>query len=173
MTRNFDVNDVVGYLLAEGEDDQGRTGAYLLVSSRGRPLEFHCTAPVRASRAQEILFGPTLRDYIDGELIAGALVAKARLTPGVVVVADKALAEPVAARGWAAVCVTPDAPEGQASDVPAKSVQGEPLPEAVRALLETLRGSVDLAEPFERIREAIREARRLGGAEEAGHAHAA
>ena len=52
------------------------------MNAAGRPLEFHCTAPVRPNRAQEILYGVSLEGFLCGEQIAPALVArtKAELT---------------------------------------------------------------------------------------------
>ena len=50
-------------------------GGYLILNSMGRPLEFHCTAPVKPNRAQEILYGATLEPYLYGEQIGQALVA--------------------------------------------------------------------------------------------------
>ena len=52
-------------------------GGLLLLNFAGRPLEFHCTAPVAPNRPQEILFGPTLWPYLFGEQIGKALHAKA------------------------------------------------------------------------------------------------
>lgn len=63
---------------------QGAFGGYLILNTVGRPLEFHCTAPVRPSRAQEILYGATLQAYLHGEQIGQALLEKAKLTPLVV-----------------------------------------------------------------------------------------
>jgi hypothetical protein len=75
---------VFGYLSAIELPDHGFFGGYLLVSLLGRPLEFHCTAPVRPSRAQQILYGPTLLPYLLGEQIGGTLLAKSTLTPKIV-----------------------------------------------------------------------------------------
>ncbi|MCO6458994.1 MAG: hypothetical protein J5I93_27115 [Pirellulaceae bacterium] len=61
--------------------EHGLFGGYLVLNSAARPLEFHCTAPVRPNRAQEILFGPTLKPYLYGEQIAHTLITKARQTP--------------------------------------------------------------------------------------------
>jgi len=63
---------------------QGAFGGYLVLNTAGRPLEFHCTAPVRPSRAQEILYGATLQAYLYGEQIGQALLEKAKTTPLVV-----------------------------------------------------------------------------------------
>ena len=68
-----------GFLTAVEDSQHGFFGGYLVVSDRGRPLEFHCTTPVLASQAQQILYGVALRPYLLGELIGETLVAKAQL----------------------------------------------------------------------------------------------
>jgi hypothetical protein len=75
---------VFGYLSVLQSPEHGYFGGYLIVSPLGRPLEFHCTAPIRPSRAQEILYGPTLRPYIVGDQIASALLGAAQFTPRLV-----------------------------------------------------------------------------------------
>jgi hypothetical protein len=61
--------------------DLGFIGGYLILNAAGRPLEFHCTAPVRPNRAQEILYGPTLAPFLYGEQIGQTLVAKGKSRP--------------------------------------------------------------------------------------------
>src|SRR3954465_8560029 len=68
----------IGFLTVVEHDLHGLFGGYLLLNETGRPLEFHCTAPVKPNRAQEILYGPTLRPYLCGEQIGQALVARAK-----------------------------------------------------------------------------------------------
>jgi hypothetical protein len=74
-----------GFLSTLESTEYGYFGGYLIVSPLGRPLEFHCTSPVRPSRAQEILYGPTLQTYLLGEQISGALLKAATLTPRLVI----------------------------------------------------------------------------------------
>ena len=74
----------VGFLTVCEYEQQGLFGGYLVLNTAGRPLEFHCTAPVRPSRAQEILYGATLRPYLYGEQIGQTLLKKANTTPLVV-----------------------------------------------------------------------------------------
>lgn len=62
-------------------ETHGLFGGYLLLSTTARPLEFHCTAPVKPSRAQEILYGPTLEPYLYGEQIGRTLVTSSSLRP--------------------------------------------------------------------------------------------
>jgi hypothetical protein len=73
-----------GYLSAIHTPEHGWFGGYLIVSPLGRPLEFHCTAPVLPTRAQQILYGPTLSSYLIGEQIGGSLIAAAKLIPRLV-----------------------------------------------------------------------------------------
>lgn len=73
-----------GYLSAVHSAEHGYFGGYLTISPLGRPLEFHFTAPVQPSRAQQILYGPTLEQFLLGEQIAGSLLAAARLTPQII-----------------------------------------------------------------------------------------
>ena len=54
----------LGFLTVVEHAELGLLGGYLLLNAAGRPLEFHCTAPVKPNRAQEILYGPTLRPYL-------------------------------------------------------------------------------------------------------------
>ncbi len=67
----------LGFLTIVDGSQHGAIGGFLVLNDAGRPLEFHCTTPVKPNRAQEILYGPTLRPYLYGEQIGATLVAKA------------------------------------------------------------------------------------------------
>jgi len=159
----------IGFLTVCEFTDQGWFGGYLIVNAIGRPLEFHCTAPVKPNRAQEILYGSTLRPYVFGEQIGQTLVRKGRLEP-LFVCTD--LEPMLVVRDFI--------------DPPALLVLGEAPPTLPSALLEFTLGShdvavstawatdrenlvrvwqsindnLDLLEPFARIRGAIEEARK-------------
>ena len=66
----------IGFLTVVRHEPHGLFGGYLLLNRNGRPLEFHCTAPVKPNRAQEILYGATLESYLYGEAIGATLTAK-------------------------------------------------------------------------------------------------
>ncbi|MGW8256618.1 MAG: hypothetical protein ACWGMZ_03940, partial [Thermoguttaceae bacterium] len=57
----------LGFLTIIQHEQHGLFGGYLLLNTSGRPLEFHCTAPIKPNRAQEILYGPTLESFLYGE----------------------------------------------------------------------------------------------------------
>jgi hypothetical protein len=144
-----DNSPTYGYLLVVEDPQHGFTGGLLTVCDRGRPLEFHCTEPVQPSRAQEILFGPTLRSYLLSECLGSALLSKAKLSISVLLVSDP---DTVAAGGALGIPTVIMATEDEASN------QG--APEALQQL-EHLASAIDPSEPFERVREAIHEAQRL------------
>lgn len=47
-------------------------------------MEFHCSAPVKPTRPQEILYGNSLESYLCGEQISPALVKCGQITPNVI-----------------------------------------------------------------------------------------
>ncbi len=75
---------MIGFLTVAHHTDDGLFGGYLLLNSAGRPVEFHCTAPVRPNRAQEILYGSTLSSYLCGEQIGQTLLGQNKVRPGLI-----------------------------------------------------------------------------------------
>ena len=75
---------VLGFLTVISDAQAGLFGGYLVLNWAGRPLEFHCTAPIKPNRAQQILYGPTLEPYLYGEQIGRALVSRSQHTPSVI-----------------------------------------------------------------------------------------
>jgi len=190
----------VGFLTVLEHSQHGLMGGYLVLNIAGRPLEFHCTAPIKPNRAQQILYGPTLEPYLYGEQIGHALVSKSSLEP-LVIFTDRppALAVRMAIDVPLALVLPPNAASAQAA-APSQGESDETSPgqqfridaphvdaggtkftlfaigrnrlavsperdadrEAIQQRLSELGESFDLAEPFDRIREAIEEAQRVG-----------
>lgn len=153
----------LGFLTVIENAELGLIGGYLLLNAAGRPLEFHCTAPVKANRTQEILYGPTLKPYLYGEQIGQTLLAKSKLIP-VVVCTDS---EPVlSVRECTEIPVillvnreVPDSfPLGlnAATTAPRFAADQQTICDHWPTQAEHL----DLLEPFTRIREALDEAQR-------------
>ena len=176
-----------GFLTVVEDPQYGFFGGCLLLNATGRPSEFHCTAPVRPNRAQQILYGPTLRAYLYGEQIAAALIDKSRAVPQVIFLdqVDALSVRPLVEMPVVLVKAAnrlPDPPMGTGREVQQqlefskiesqitwKSQILSTLPEymgeleEVRRCLEERQMAFDLLEPFDRIREAIAEARKAAG----------
>jgi hypothetical protein len=173
MTTNPTPNGATtfGYLSAVESIEHGYFGGYLLISPLGRPVEFHCTAPIRPSRAQEILYGPTLRPYLLGEQIAGTLMAQAQAKPQIILTDQSSVLCHRLKSDVPLVCLVSDAGDASAEAAGQVLVSGHSFElatgfdsdrHAAIALLTVLAKYVDLPEPFGRIREAILEAQRIG-----------
>ena len=146
-------------------------GGYLVTNAWGRPLEFRVTSAVQPNRVQQILYAGTLDEFLAGELIGKSLVEKAASTAQLVCT-DGRNALSLRHKIDTPVAFVGDDVDGLAVVRPAAN--GRPavalLPAfaadepRVRELLGLLDGHFDLTEPFGRVREAVAEARRLGGA---------
>ena len=180
------MSATLGFVSVRLHAEHGYFGGYLVLNHRARPLEFHCTLPVKPSRAQTLLYGPTLEEFVCGEQIARALVTKAKLKPDLLVV------DSAAALGLAQVCDLPlvqlctevaispacerlllpkiaAGPAGSQDDVDCRHLHvGDyefALPAntqvtdaTLKQIIAQLAAHFDLREPFQRIVEALVEA---------------
>ncbi|MEL7264943.1 MAG: hypothetical protein AAFP69_09070, partial [Planctomycetota bacterium] len=73
-----DRDPAMAFYTVQHSETIGWTGGLMVLGRGGRPLEFHCTLPVRPSRTHEILFGPTLRSHLIGDRIAEVLLPRSR-----------------------------------------------------------------------------------------------
>ncbi|MDO4587648.1 MAG: hypothetical protein Q4C95_10175 [Planctomycetia bacterium] len=75
---NAEQINQLGFITVLGNIRQGLVGGFLILNLVGRPTEFHCTAPVRPNRAQEILYGNTLEAFLCGDQIARTLISRSK-----------------------------------------------------------------------------------------------
>ncbi len=186
----------LGFLTVLEHEQLGLVGGYLILNAAGRPLEFHCTAPVKPNRAQQILFGPTLPAYLYGEQIGQTLLGKGAQTPVAVFtdvervltvrdfvelpvalvlpgeVPEGEQPKPIVASGSSWRVDAPSSPGSHLAQFSAgrnrlavSSVRGGDR-DAILSRLEEI-AAFDLAEPFERIREAVEEAHKGGRVDQA------
>ncbi len=163
--------EALAYYTVTQSDRTGWTGGLLVLNSTGRPLEFQCTLPVRPSRAHEILYGPTLREHLIGEVIAPVLLKKCR-TPLAMICCDQPEAFRVRSWDGVPVVLAVEAAEEEEGPITGDMVPGAETVSfaqghvsvesarrgAVEQLAERFQDFPDLTEPFDRIREAIHEA---------------
>lgn len=161
----------IAYYTVVEDERTGWTGGLLLLNHLGRPLEFQCTLPVRPSRAHLILYGSTLREYLIGELIGPQLMQACR-APISLLCCDQPEAFPLGQLASFPVVMVDQkdvpAPGSIAADLLAGSVSATLVGaeircaagrlDSVRQIAAELAHFPDVTEPFERIREAIREA---------------
>lgn len=180
----------LGFLTVVEHEPHGFFGGYLVLNANGRPLEFHCTAPVKPNRAQEILYGPTLEPYLYGEQIGQTLISKSKAQPLVVCTDQHAVLAARAAVSLPLALVECDDNNEANSSQPRRRIDSSHAGPGLKyfelqhfelgrnrmavssrhagdhtALVERLAGiaeHLDFREPFDRIRGAIEEAQRSG-----------
>ena len=168
MGQSTQAETAFGFLTAVESSNHGVFGGYLLVDAIGRPIEFHCTTPVKVSRAQQILYGASLSGHLHGQQIGAALLAEATTSPVVVLTDQTAMlsVRPHTSLPVALVCSRGENDEASDQSFDMGDVFVTPHSDdednikAMHVRLEELRSVVELQEPFERIRAAIEEAQR-------------
>ena len=147
----------LGFLAAVELKDRGYVGGLLMTNHHGRPLEFQCTTPVKPNATQEILYGPTLKPWLMGELLGKTLIKRSQIKPNLVLVQRQ---EMLALRDHISIPVV--------RCVQSESTSTDSIPlichrefagdRAVAAkLLKSMGDAADLAEPFDRVSEALNE----------------
>ncbi len=169
----------IGFLTVRRQLEHGYFGGYLVVNELARPLEFQCTLPIQPSRAQVVLYGPTIEDFVCGEQIAKSLISKGKLKP------DLILTDSMPALAASLVCESPIAMLVQSNQEAHRNASLMNLPEhsmlqvapfkvgAYHFLMPAERGGLEataqrvvdqlceqfeLSEPFQRIVDALIEA---------------
>ncbi|MEO1528869.1 MAG: hypothetical protein AAFX06_25905 [Planctomycetota bacterium] len=161
----------IGYLTVVDDDRNGWTGGLLVLDDAGRPIEFQCTLPVRPARTHEILFGPTLKEHVIGQVIGTALLKQCR-TPLTILCVDQPEALTIESFTDSPVALVREAAEFDEGPISNDMLNGiEPVEvagatlfvpiekvELISHLGKSFEDLPDAVEPFERIREAIKEA---------------
>jgi hypothetical protein len=161
-----------GFLTIRECPEHGLFGGYLILSPLGRPLEFRCTAPITPSRAQEILYGPTLRRYLLADVIGQALVEGAEIAVAAILTDQRDMLALEAFRNEEMLHVEPMAPADRRHHLPAENdliisncrvtpgANSRRAAWEIESLMRPLTAHLDLMEPFERVRAALAEAQR-------------
>ena len=171
----MDASISYGFLEVVFDDSLGYTGGLLLVNQDGKPTEFHCTAPVTENRTQKILYGQTYRSHIFCDLLGEPLLKKCSSAPELLFVEQPELkqlegeiAQPLLMVVDASEETEPkvvqhiqypefDVDHLKISVLTTDLEQFEFVKEACGRFTTTL----TMDEPFERIRQAIKEAQQV------------
>jgi hypothetical protein len=151
--------------------DVGTCGGMLVLNQLGRPVEFHCSAPVQPNRTQQVLFGPTLKSFIYCDQVGSALLDQVKKKPDIVLVDQVELLDLHAQTAIPIIAVRRQQAEIYPRVEDGKTVQHEKLENFFLTGIVNEKSGEDwlracqifaeqlpLDEPFERIRQAIDEA---------------
>ena len=165
----------IGFLTAIELPQGGYVGGLLVTNHLGRPLEFQCTAPVKPNRTQEILYGPTLVPFLLSEVIGSTLIEKATVKPDLVLTEQEEILDLSERIDIPVAYLNPNIGGMSVEQIP---LTGETLrlgqqtlriysehsndEKTLKKISENIPEEADLYEPFERVREALKEALQLG-----------
>lgn len=174
---NFGLQTNYGFISIRQIEEVGYCGGLLVVSERGRPLEFHCSAPIIPNPTQQILFGKTYLSYLFCEQIGLALLEKSKLDLSVIIGNSRALWELANSTDSPLVILDLNPASNASSPVeqPAHKIsinsfellwnqnelssmemeQQQRQQVRLELALQMLGSNIDLDEPFERIDKAI------------------
>lgn len=156
MTAN-PTAECIGFFAIQ-DDDEGFQGSLLVLDSLARPLEFHCTAAIKPTRAQAILYGPTLEPVLFGERLGRTLFEKCECKMDLVV-SDSTRAHYAAQYVDVPLLRVPNHAELGPAELRGLLPLGDCDVALAASQLKRLRRDFDFAEPFGRIQAAIRESR--------------
>jgi len=153
---------ILCYLTCPQDAANAYLGALMVTDYRARPLHFAFVSPIRPTRIQRILYGSTLEEHVKIDVIGEKLLKELPFLPDALFVDTKEL---LTIR--------------RAVEIPtaflSKSIESEDNPgrlttleydtgsslddqDIVGRVLASLESYVDLVEPFDRMREALKEA---------------
>ena len=154
------------------QEGTGWLGAYFVTNAWGRPLDFRLSSAVQPSKIQNILYGDTLLPYLCGDLIGKALVDKSSVPAHLVITTcEHALdlrrkleipvvylgpAEETGLKGPLVIALK----NGRGFLTCHAEFPGDVT--TVTDMLAELEGRLDFTEPFNRIRDGVGEARKMG-----------
>lgn len=167
MSSSKSNNDLrLGFLCVVETESAGFVGGILVTNRLGRPLEFQCTTPVKPNRTQVILYGPTLRSFVSGELIGKTLCERLNARPQLLLVDQPEMLSLRDSLPIPIACLVAEQGRGELPDQTLLGVGHNHLsfhsehPEdhdTARELCEQIPADADLNEPLERVREALEE----------------
>lgn len=162
----------LGFLTTIECPDGALIGGLLVTNHYGRPLEFQCTTPVKPNRTQEVLYGPTLVPFLLGEVIGRTLVEKMNIKPNLILI-EQELAIELQNHISIPVAILSDVEQileendsFVCEQVGKNRLRFDACHQAGKTAIantsKKIPGDADLGEPFERVREALNEAVKMG-----------
>lgn len=162
----------LGFLTTIECPDGALIGGLLVTNHFGRPLEFQCTTPVKPNRTQEVLYGPTLVPFLIGEVIGQTLVDKMNVKPSLVLVEQEQAME-LQNHTSIPVAILTDVEQSRedneayfTEEIGRNRLRFDAAHQSGRPAFEKTSQQIpkdaDLGEPFERVREALSEAVKMG-----------
>ncbi len=140
-------------------------GGILTTDIETKPYEFRVTSPIKPTQLQQILYGAHLRDHVYGEMICVPLVKATKEKLGIVLIKDNFLMSMRPFIGVPVIFIHSNAVQVGDGIRPLSLTSHRNFPNELsssQTILSPIMQKYDLLEPFERLKLAIGEVRRVG-----------
>jgi len=139
----------------ELDDNTAFRGGCLVTDLDTRPVEFRCTAAIRPTDLQRMLYGKKLMDYVCNELVGLPIIKAMQSKPSLVLVRVPELLR-MRSNISMPILLIETSPEGDIQRIsPAPGFREEA--EAAKTVLKNF-SKEEIVEPFARVRNAVEEA---------------
>jgi hypothetical protein len=88
------AKQLIGYITVDSHENYFR-GAALVTDTRGIPMDFRYTEPVRPTKLERILYGNALDIYLKEDIILDNLICAVEAKPSIWLITDEELISPV------------------------------------------------------------------------------
>ena len=75
----------IGYLLVL-EKEESFIGGIMVTDSKGLPIEFKYSEPIKPNKIQKVIYGKVLNNYLKEELITNNLIKETNSTPSLIII---------------------------------------------------------------------------------------
>ncbi|HOK67077.1 MAG TPA: hypothetical protein PK054_00210 [Anaerohalosphaeraceae bacterium] len=150
---------ILGYLTCPVDASGAYLGAIMITDYLTRPFHFSYISPIRPTLYQRILFGKTLNEHIKVEVIAKGLFSEIPRKPNLLLVDEHILlhAESHIKVPIAFIEKSSGSDPNSISTIAYKTNPNLDTENIISEYLTSLEHLIDLIEPFERIKQAIKE----------------
>lgn len=152
---------VLSYFICPRDAAGAFVGALMVTDNRLRPLHFAFVSPIRPTKIQRILYGPTLEEHVRVDVIGNKLLTDLPVVPDILLVETEELVAIRRVAGLPTAFLTRaefDPSAGNLSSLRYDTGANVDDQDVVGQVLASLEMKVDLVEPFQRMREALKEA---------------
>lgn len=159
---------ILSYLMCPQDAAGAYLGALMLTDGRTRPLHFSFVSPIRPTKIQRILYGSTLDEHLKVDVIGKKLLKDLPYAPEILLVdtPDLIAVRRVAELPTAFLTRVSDGEvePGRLTSLHYDTGAQTDDQETIGQVLASLETVVDLVEPFIRMRDALKEAIKVGDA---------
>ncbi len=163
-----DMNISIGYMMVLRMDENGYLGGIMVTDAYAIPLEFKYSEPIKPTGLQKILYGSSIEKYLMVDVIAKKLIQNVQEKPKFILLDDSRLLGLQSKSPIIYIANSSKNEKEKESDELREGLNTEELEAGFKIVytgtltsedmkwLERLSDEIDILEPFQRLKEALK-----------------